>query len=128
MLNERMERFVAAYVSDHDAAAAALAAGYSPGRARRQAAELLRRVRETHSLRAAALDMEMAYSKAWKIVKNAEECLDCKLLSTATGGKNGGGATLTPEAEQLLAAYDAYCRELNAFAAEKFQAAFAFLN
>lgn len=91
-------------------------------------AELLRRVRETHSLRAAALDMEMAYSKAWKIVKNAEECLDCKLLSTATGGKNGGGATLTPEAEQLLAAYDAYCRELNAFAAEKFQTAFAFLN
>lgn len=91
-------------------------------------AELLRRVRETHSLRAAALDMEMAYSKAWKIVKNAEECLDCKLLSTATGGKNGGGATLTPEAEQLLAAYDAYCRELHAFAAEKFQAAFAFLN
>ena len=91
-------------------------------------AELLRRVRETHSLRAAALAMEMAYSKAWKIVKNAEECLDCKLLRTATGGKNGGGATLTPEAEQLLAAYDAYCRELNAFAAEKFQAAFAFLN
>ena len=91
-------------------------------------AELLCRVRETHSLRAAALEMEMAYSKAWKIVKNAEDCLDCKLLSTATGGKNGGGATLTSEAEQLLASYDAYCRELNAFAAEKFQEAYAFFD
>ena len=91
-------------------------------------AELLRRVAEVHSLRAAALGMEMAYSKAWKVVKNAEDCLGCKLLSTATGGKNGGGAVLTPEAEQLLAAYDAYCRELNAYAAEKFAEAFAFFD
>ena len=38
-----MERFVAEYINGRDAASAALAAGYSPGRARRQAAELLRR-------------------------------------------------------------------------------------
>ena len=43
MLNERMERFVAAYAAGGDAVRAALAAGYSPGRARRQGAELLRR-------------------------------------------------------------------------------------
>ena len=30
-------------------------------------AELLRRVRELHSLRAAAMSMNMAYSKAWKL-------------------------------------------------------------
>jgi len=91
-------------------------------------AELLCRVRETHSLRAAALNMEMAYSKAWKIVKNAEECLDCKLLSTAIGGKNGGGATLTPAAERLLAAYDAYCEAVNTYAAEHFAEHFSFFD
>lgn len=91
-------------------------------------AELLRRVKEVHSLRAAAQGMEMAYSKAWKVVKNAEDCLGCKLLSTAIGGKNGGGASLTPEAERLLAAYDAYCASLNAYAAKAFAEAFAFYD
>ena len=75
-------------------------------------AELLRRVRETNSLRAAALDMEMAYSKAWRITKSAEEGLGVKLLRSATGGRNGGGAELTAEARRLLAAYDSYCEKL----------------
>ena len=43
MLNERMERFVAACLAGEGDAAAAVAAGYSPLRARRQARELLRR-------------------------------------------------------------------------------------
>ena len=34
-------------------------------------AELLERVREHRSLRAAAASMEMAYSKAWRIVNEA---------------------------------------------------------
>ena len=75
-------------------------------------AALLHRVEEHHSLRAAAASMEMAYSKAWTIVRNAEDCLGFKLLHSATGGRNGGGATLTPEAIRLLAAYDAYCAAL----------------
>ncbi len=91
-------------------------------------AELLRGVAAHHSLRAAAAKMEMAYSKAWTIVKNAEDCLGCKLLNSAAGGKNGGGASLTPEAERLLAAYDAYCREVNEFARARFDEAFAFCN
>ena len=36
-------------------------------------AELLERVREHRSLRAAAASMEMAYSKAWRIIHEAEE-------------------------------------------------------
>ena len=32
-------------------------------------AELLRRVRELHSLRAAAMSMNMAYSKAWTVLR-----------------------------------------------------------
>ena len=44
---------------------------------------------------------------------------------STTGGKNGGGATLTPEAAALLAAYEEYCSELNTYAktlfTEKFE-------
>lgn len=89
-------------------------------------AQLLHRVEELHSLRAAALSMEMAYSKAWKIVRNAEEGLGYPLLNSTTGGKNGGGADLTPEAKRLLAAYDDYCRELRAWADQRFRETFAF--
>ena len=36
-------------------------------------AQLLRKVQELHSLRAAAMSMNMAYSKAWTITKKAQE-------------------------------------------------------
>ena len=75
-------------------------------------ATLLRKVKELHSLRAAAMKMDMAYSKAWTIVRNAEAQLGFKLLNSTTGGRHGGGASLTDEARELLAAYDGYCREL----------------
>ena len=75
-------------------------------------AALLHHIEDLHSLRAAAMRMDMAYSKAWTIVRNAEEQLGFKLLHSTTGGRHGGGAILTEEAKALLAAYDAYCREL----------------
>ena len=77
-------------------------------------AVLLKKVQELHSLRAAAMSIGMAYSKAWTILKNAQQQLGFPLLHSTTGGKNGGGATLTPEAAALLAAYEEYCSELNA--------------
>ena len=89
-------------------------------------ATLLRRVELHHSLRAAAASMEMAYSKAWRIIRTAEAVFGCKLLSSTIGGAHGGGAVLTPEAERLLAAYEAYCADVGAYAQEKFEEAFRF--
>lgn len=83
-------------------------------------AELLRRVRTEHSLRGAAISMGMAYSKAWTVVKNSEAALGFKLLVSTTGGKHGGGATLSPEAERLLAAYEEYRSRLRQYAQEQF--------
>jgi len=68
-------------------------------------AMLLQRVRTLHSLRSAAMDMNMAYSKAWTILKEAEKGLGFKLLLSTTGGKGGGGAVLTPQGDALLDAY-----------------------
>ena len=87
-------------------------------------AELLRRVEEHHSLRAAANSMCMAYSKAWTVIKNAENALGYRLLVSSTGGKNGGGATLSPEAKKLLTAYEEYCARVRAYAADAFHEIF----
>lgn len=74
-------------------------------------AELLETVRDTQSLRSAAMRMDMAYSKAWKVIKEAEKGLGFSLLDTATGGRQGGGATLTQEAVTLIERYRAFEKE-----------------
>ena len=89
-------------------------------------ATLLDRVREHHSLRSAAASMGMAYSKAWRIIRTAESVFGCKMLSSTIGGLHGGGAVLTPQAEQILAAYKAYCADLEAYSQKKFESAFSF--
>lgn len=89
-------------------------------------AQLLHRVQELHSLRAAAMDMNMAYSKAWTIVKSSEAALNCKLLTSTTGGKGGGGAVLTDEAEKMLLAYDSFCEEMRQYGDRLFAEKFSF--
>ena len=88
-------------------------------------AELLRHVREAHSLRGAAMTMGMAYSKAWTVVRNAEDGLGFHLLTSTAGGKHGGGAQLTERGEALLAAYARYCQTLRDFAQRQFIADFS---
>ena len=89
-------------------------------------ATLLSRVREHKSLRAAAASMEMAYSKAWNIIRTAEDVFGCKMLSSTIGGHHGGGAVLTPQAERLLEAYEIYTADVQAYSQSKFEEAFGF--
>lgn len=74
-------------------------------------AELLTRVGRTGSLRSAAAEMDLAYSKAWRIIKTSEDILGFKLLCSQAGGKHGGGAVLTPQAQDMLARYDRFVEE-----------------
>ena len=69
---------------------------------------LLLAVEETGSLRSAAASMGMAYTKALKLLKNAEAALGVPLTVRAVGGKDGGGSRLTPEGKEWLAKYEAY--------------------
>lgn len=77
-------------------------------------AELLRRVDETHSLRAAAMGMGMAYSKAWRIMNKTEEELGFDLIHSQTGGRHGGGAELTGEGRDMLQKYEMFVRGIQA--------------
>lgn len=88
-------------------------------------AELLRRVREHGSLRAASISMNMAYTKALALVRNVERGLGAPLTRRAVGGVGGGGSTPTPEADALLAAYERWTASVEATAQAQFAAAFA---
>ena len=87
-------------------------------------AMLLRRVRTLRSLRAAAMDMDMAYSKAWTILRNAERQLGVKLLQSRAGGRHGGGAVLTEEGAAILADYENFCAKLREQGDELFDRCF----
>ena len=91
-------------------------------------AELLRRVEEHHSLRAAAQSMKMAYSKAWTVLHTAEDGLGFKLLELKAGGQHGGGASLTDEGRDMLAAYERYCARVRAYGERVFGEEFASLG
>lgn len=69
---------------------------------------LLHLIEETGSLRAAALSMGMAYTKALHIMKRAEKNLGFSLTARTIGGKGGGGSVLTPEAKEFLHDYETW--------------------
>jgi molybdate transport system regulatory protein len=73
--------------------------------------ELLMRVESTGSLRHAAADMGLAYSKAWHIVRRAEKYLGFALLERQTDGKHGGGSTVSDEGRWLVGAFGALIDE-----------------
>ena len=69
---------------------------------------LLSAVEKTGSLSGAAKSMDMAYTKALKLVKHAEAALGFPLLTRAVGGVSGGGSSLTKEGKEWMARYAAY--------------------
>lgn len=71
-------------------------------------ARLLHEIDKTGSLRAAAISMGMAYTKALKLMKQAEDVLGFSLITRTTGGKAGGGSILTLEGIRWLRQYEAY--------------------
>ena len=64
--------------------------------------ELLERIRETGSIQAAAAEMEMSYTKAWRILNRAEREMGVQLITRVSGGKKGGSSTLTEAGERAV--------------------------
>ena len=82
----------------------------------RGVANLCMGVRELGSLNAAAKSMKMAYSKAWRIIKETEAALGMQLLD-----RDGAhGSTLTEEGDKLLDAYITVDTKLQKVAEEEF--------
>ena len=82
----------------------------------RGVANLCLGVREFGSLNAAAKDMKMAYSKAWRIIKETEAALGMQLLD-----RDGAhGSTLTAEGDKLLDVYLEVDAKLQSIAEQEF--------
>lgn len=81
---------------------------------------LLRTVDQTGSLNSAAKRMHMAYSKAWRLIRNANNALGFQLLESRTGGVRGGGAELTPECRAFLESFEQFSAKVQAYAQDTF--------
>ena len=91
------------------------------GRGRRL---LLEAIDKYGSLNRAAKEINISYRKAWGYIKAMEERLDMKLVDRRTGGRYGGGATLTEEARKFLTQYSALETGMREIVDEKFNTIF----
>ena len=76
-------------------------------------ADLLHRVEAGGSLQTAAESMGMSYSKAWRIVRHAEQELGFSLLERHIGGAGGGFSRLTAQGRDFLCRYDGFQKKIN---------------
>lgn len=86
--------------------------------------ELMKKTQSFGSLSGAYKAMKMSNSKAWKILKRAEEDLDMPLVERISGGKDGGGSKLTQEGEELLEKYEKFIQGMNEYAGARFKEIF----
>jgi len=73
-----------------------------PGRAR-----LVGLIDTTGSISAAARSMGMSYRRAWQLVEAINASFSEPVVTTAVGGKRGGGAVVTPFGREVVRRYRA---------------------
>lgn len=76
------------------------------------------------SINRAAKEINISYRKAWGYIKAMEERLGFKLIDRQTGGRNGGGATLTKDAREFLKKYEALEEGIKELVDDRFGAIF----
>jgi molybdate transport system regulatory protein len=67
--------------------------------------ELLEGIARGGSLSQAARQMHMSYRRAWLLLADLNSSFDQPVVHTSTGGRGGGGATLTAFGVRLVAGY-----------------------
>lgn len=75
-------------------------------------ADLLEAIERHGSISAAAKSLDMSYRRAWLLVETMNACFERPLVSSAKGGKGGGGATVTETGRRVLAAFRRLQREV----------------
>lgn len=68
-------------------------------------ADLLEQIAVTGSLSEAARRLRFSYRRAWLLVDAMNARWPSPLVTTAVGGRRGGGAQLTPRGRAVLSAY-----------------------
>jgi molybdate transport system regulatory protein len=83
---------------------------------------LLENIREFGSISAAGRAMDMSYKRAWDLVDEINRICRQPAVARQTGGKNGGGAALTPFGLSLVARYRKIEREAASAARKELKA------
>lgn len=68
---------------------------------------LLERIEAEGSISAAGRGMDMSYRRAWELVEEMNLMFVQPLVDRQIGGRNGGGASLTPFGRDLVGRYRA---------------------
>ena len=82
---------------------------------------LLEEIKKTGSIKKAASNMKMSYSKAHKILTRVEDKTGKKLLKKTRGGIERGGSELTEYSKKLIEKYKIFQKEIIEFANQKFE-------
>jgi molybdate transport system regulatory protein len=75
---------------------------------------LLEHIRETGSISAAGRAMDMSYRRAWLLVSALNRMFTQDAVESQRGGKQGGGAVVTPFGEELIRRFRAMEEKLDA--------------
>jgi molybdate transport system regulatory protein len=93
------------------------ATAIGPGKIR-----LLEEIEKTGSIRKAAAAMDMSYRRGWLLLRALDETFGEPVISTATGGSAGGGASLTKLGRFVVTSYRRLERKLERAGAKELAA------
>ena len=68
---------------------------------------LLEAVGRTGSISQAGRSLDMSYRRAWLLIDDMNQCFREPVVTTQSGGTQGGGAALTPFGQELIETYRA---------------------
>ncbi|BDD02842.1 winged helix-turn-helix domain-containing protein [Aureibacter tunicatorum] len=80
---------------------------------------LLKALQVCGSISGAAKELGMSYRKAWHLIDSSNSHSKQPLVEKSTGGKNGGGAKLTPYGEKLLSNFEHLAAKCETFLEEE---------
>ena len=82
---------------------------------------LLEHIGERGSLSQAARDLKMSYKRAWQLLESLNSSFKEPVVVTSTGGRHGGGATLTEFGRTLVRTYRSFDLAIQAKAIRHFR-------
>ncbi len=73
------------------------------------------------SIQRAADEFGMSYRHAWGVIKKIEQRAGFKIVDTKLGGKDGGGAQLTPKGKAFVKRVDSLLKNLQTIVEKRFR-------
>lgn len=89
---------------------------------------LLKEIEKTNSVKDAASNLDLSYSKAWKILNQAEKGADLELVVRKQGGKQGGFTQLSEDGLRIIESYEKLMEEVGDTVDQVFHKHFAWLD